>query len=124
MTQAQLDLQKLDLQTQLEQIPSDLTTQPLFNNSAIPFLQKIKLLQITHMNYHHYHRKKYEIMKDRILLSSPIYPPILASKHSLSTNCDDHLIPIPSHNRFRFKAQMTSLYMHPTDYTFRLFDKN
>ena len=75
MTQAQLDLQ-----TQLEQTPSDLTTQPLSNDSPILFLepidqvhthvkyklnkrnitpplQKIKLLQIIHKK-HHYHRKR------------------------------------------------------------------
>ena len=32
-------------------------------------------------------------MKDPIFLSSPIYPPILPSKLSLSTIRDDHLIP-------------------------------
>ena len=69
-------------------------------------------------------KKKYEIMKDPTFLSSPIYPPILPSKPSLSTNRDHHLIPILSHNKFTFKAQLTSLYTHPTDYTFRLYDQN
>ena len=69
-------------------------------------------------------KKRYEIMKDPIFLSSPIYPPSIPSKISLCTNCDDHLIPILSHDNFVFKAQLTSLYMHPTDYSFRLCDKN
>ena len=63
-------------------------------------------------------------MKDLSFLSSPKYPPILPSKPSLSRNRDDHLIPFLSHDRFTFEAQLTSLYMHPTDYTFRLYDKN
>ena len=63
-------------------------------------------------------------MKDPVFLSSPIYPPSISSKPSLSTNRDDHLIPLLSHGDFIFKAQLTSLYMHPTDYSFRLYDKN
>ena len=63
-------------------------------------------------------------MKDPVFLSSPIYPPSIPSKTSLSTNRDDHLIPLLSHDNFIFKAQLTSLYMHPTDYSFRLYDKN
>ena len=58
-------------------------------------------------------------MKDPVFLSSPIYPPFISSI-SLSTNRDDHLIPLLSHDDFIFKAQLTSLYMHPTDYSFRL----
>ena len=56
-----------------------------------------------------------------IFLSSPKYPPILPS---ISTNCDDHLIPTPSLDKLTLKAHLTSLYMHPTDYTYRLYDKN
>ena len=63
-------------------------------------------------------------MKDPVFLSSPIYPPFIPSKPSLSTNRDDHLIPLLSHDNFIFKAQLTSLYIHPTDYSFRLYDKN
>ena len=63
-------------------------------------------------------------MKNPIFLSSPRYPPILLFKSSLFTSRDDHLKPILSHNRFTFKAQLTSPYMHPTDYSFRLYDKN
>ena len=69
-------------------------------------------------------KKRYDVMKDPVFLSSPIYPPFIPSKLSLSTNRDDHLIPILSHDDFIFKAQLTSLYMHPTDYSFRLYDKN
>ena len=63
-------------------------------------------------------------MKDPVFLSSPIYPPSIPSKNSLCTNRDDHLIPLLSHGDFVFKAQLTSLYMYPTDYSFRLYDKN
>ena len=58
-------------------------------------------------------KKRYEILKDPISLSSPIYPPSIPSKISLCTNRDDHLIPILSHDNFVFKAQLTSPYMHP-----------
>ena len=64
------------------------------------------------------------MMKDPVFLSSPIYPPFISSKPSLSTTRDDHLIPLLSHDDFIFKAQLTSLYMHHTDYSFRLYDKN
>ena len=63
-------------------------------------------------------------MKDPVFLSSPIYPPFIPSKSSLSTTRDDHLIPFLSHNDFIFKTQLTSLSMHPTDYSFRLYNKN
>ena len=63
-------------------------------------------------------------MKDPAFLSSPIYPPITTTKLQLSTTRDDYLVPILSTNRFSFKSQLTSLYMHPTDYTFKLYDKN
>ena len=69
-------------------------------------------------------KKRYEIMKGPVFLSPPIYPIFIPSKPSLSTNRADHLIPLLSHDDFIFKAQLTSLYMHPTDYSFRLFDKN
>ena len=62
-------------------------------------------------------------MKDLVFLSSPIFPPKIPSQPSLSTTRDDHLIPILSQDSFTFKAQLTSLYKHPTEYTFRLYDK-
>ena len=62
-------------------------------------------------------------MKDPVFFSSPINPHSVPSKISLCTNRDDHLIPLLSHGDFVFKAQLTSLYMHPTDYSFRLYDK-
>ena len=37
-------------------------------------------------------KKRYKIMKDPVFLSSPIYPPLIPSKPSLSTTRDDHLI--------------------------------
>ena len=69
-------------------------------------------------------KKRYEIMKDPVFLSSPIYPPFISANTSFSTNRDDHFISLLSHDDFIFKAQLTSLYMHPTDFSFRLYDKN
>ena len=34
------------------------------------------------------------------------------------------MIPLLSNGDFVFKAQLTPLYTHPTDYSFRLYDKN
>ena len=69
-------------------------------------------------------KKRYEIMKDPVFLSSPTFLFEIPSQPSLSTTSDDHLIPLLSQDNFTFKAQLTSLYMHSTDYTFRLHDKN
>ena len=99
MTQAQLDLQTFDLQTQLEQTSSDLTTQPLFNDSPILFFESLDQVdahaseqveqtehnttslkdQILPDSSHETPpppKKKYEIMKDPILFFSPIYPTV------------------------------------------------
>ena len=146
MTQAQIDLQ-----TQLEQAtPTDLITRPLSNDSPVlyidtsektppTFLEPMEHTKVENENpkptppqddIDHTQstppppKKRYEIMKDPIFLSSPIYPPSIPSKISLCTTRDDHLISILSTNDFIFKAQLTSLYMHPTDYSFRLYDKN
>ena len=154
MTQAQLDLQKqtqIDLQKQLEQTsPTDLTTRPLLKDSPVlyietseqtppPFLEQMEHTKVEHENpkpatshddTDHTQttppppKKLYEIMKDPVFLSSPIYPSSIPSKISLCTNRDDHLIPLLSNGDFVFRAQLTSLYMHPTDYSFRLYDKN
>ena len=144
MTQAQIDLQ-----TQLEQAtPSDLITRPLSNDSPVlytetseqtppTFLEPMEHTKVEHENSKptppqddtdHTQptpppsKKRYEIMKDPIFLSTPIYPPSIPSKISLCTTRDDH--PLLSTDNFTFKAQLTSLYMHPTDYSFRLCDKN
>ena len=69
-------------------------------------------------------KKKYEIRKDPAFLSSPVYPPVISTNSQLSITRDDYLNPILSTNHFSFKAQLTSLYMHPTDYMFKLCDKN
>ena len=144
MTQAQIDLQ-----AQLEQTSSDLTTHPLFNDSPVLFLATMDQTQTntnptntTEQAEHEYNtskvptppdntietpphpKKRYELMKDALFLLSPVFPPAIPSKPSLSTNRDDHLIPLLSQGNFIFKAQLTSLYMHPTNYTFRLYDKN
>ena len=141
-TQAQIDLQ-----TQLEQTSSVLTTQPLFNDCPVLFFEL--LYQITtnpsdyfeqaehtissskiHTPPDNTHekppppKKRYETMKAPVFLSSPILSPTIPSKPSLSTNRDDHLIPLLSQDNFTFKDQLTSLYMHPTDYTLRQYDKN
>ena len=63
-------------------------------------------------------------MKDPAFLSLPIFPSKIPSQPSFSITRDNHLIPLLSQVNFTFTAQLTSLYMHPTDYTFRLYDKN
>ena len=136
MTQAQLDLQN-----QLEQSSSDLSTQPLFNDFPVLFLETIDQVyahpseQTEHNTSSNVHtppdtevplppEKRYEIMKNPVFLSSHVFPPKIPSQPSLSTTCDDHLISRLSQDNFTFKAQLTSLYMHPTDSTLRLYDKN
>ena len=144
MTQAQVDLQN-----QLEQATAELTTRPLLNDSPVLYIDTsepiptFSLEQMEHKKIEpdtskvstplndtdHTHatpppKKRWEIMKDPVFLSSPIYPPFKSPKTSLSTNRDDQLISLLSHDDFIFKAQLTSLYMHPTDYSFRLYDKN
>ena len=54
-------------------------------------------------------------MKDPVIRSSPIFPPIIPSQLPLSTTRHDHLIPLLSEENFKFKAQLTSLHLHPTD---------
>ena len=145
MTQAQVDLQN-----QLEQATSDLTTRPLLNDSSVLYIDTSEPIPTTSLeqmeqeksehdtsiistplnDIDHTHatppppKKRYEIMEDPVFLSSPIYPPFILTTTSLSTNRDDHLISFLSHDDFTFKAQLTSLYMHPTDYSFRLYDRN
>ena len=145
MTQAQADLQN-----QLEQATSDLLTRLLLNDSPVLYidtsepipttsLERMEQEKIEHdtskvstplNDIDHTHatppppKKRYEIMKDPVFLSSPIFPPFISTNTSLSTNRDDHLISLLSHDDFTFKAQLTSLYMHPTDYSFHLHDKN
>ena len=154
MTQAQIDLQKQaqsDLQKSLNKQPQQrFTTRPLLNDSPVlyietsgqtppTFLEQMEHTKVEHENpkaatshddIDHTQttspppKKRYEIMKDPVFLSSPIYPPSISSNISLCTNRDDHLIPLLSNGDFVFRAQLTSLYMHPTDYSFRLYDKN
>ena len=146
MTQAQIDLQR-----KLEQATADLKTRPLTNSPVLYIdtseptpansLEQLKQDEekIEHdtsknptplKDNDHTHatppppKKRYEIMNDPVFLSSPIHPPFIPPKPSLSPNCDDHLIPLHSNDDFIFEAQLTSLYMHPTDYSFRLYDKN
>ena len=121
MTQAQLDLQKqetIDLQKQLEQATADLTTRPLLNDSPVLYIDTsdqpppsfLELMEHTKVEHENPKtdtpiddtdqaqatppppKKRYEIMKDPIFLSSPIYPPSIPSKISLRTHRDGHLI--------------------------------
>ena len=154
MTQAQIDLQQqaqIDLQIQLEQATStDLTTRPLLNDSSVLYIETSEQTpptfheQMEHTKVENENpkaatshddtdhtqttppppKKRYEIIKDPVFFPSPIYPSSIPSKISLCTNRDDHLIPLLSNGDFVFKAQLTFLYMHPTDYSFRLYDKN
>ena len=140
MTQAQIDLQKqaqIDLQNQLEQATADLTTRPLLNDSPVLYIETSEqtpstfIEQMEHTKVEHENpktatphddtdhtqitppppKKRYEIMKDPVFLSSPIYPPSIPSKISLCTNRDDHLIPLLSHDDFVFKVTTNfSLY--------------
>ena len=139
MTQAHLDLQ-------LEPSSSDLTTQSVFNDSPVLFLENIdqvsahpseEIEQIEHTTPKKVHnppdtthevppppKKRYEKTKESVFHSSLIVSPKIPSQPSLSTTRDDHSIPLLSQDNFTFIAQLTSLYMLPTDYTFRLYDKN
>ena len=101
MTQAQIDLQ-----TQLEQAtPTDLITRPLTNDSPVLYIETSEqtpptfLEQMEHTKVEHENskptpsqddtdhtqttppppKKRYEIMKDPIFLSSPINPPSIPS---------------------------------------------
>ena len=147
MTQAQLDRQ-----TQLEQTSSDLTTHPLFRDYPIPFLATMDQNQTqprtnstnnTEQTEHEHAsskmhtppidtttetprppKKRYEVLKDPLFLSSPVFSPKIPTKPSFSTNRDEHLTPLPSQDSFIFKSQLTSLYMFATDCTFCLYAKN
>ena len=131
---------------------SDPSTTPLCNTSPISFLSPIEPTnnQIEQMNTNNSKssdtdhndmsfqnhkpseqsastpppsKKKYDIMKDPIFLASPVYPPLISPKDSISTQRDDYLRPILSNINCTFESQLTSLYMHPTDYAFELYDK-
>ena len=143
---SQVTQDKIDLRNQLEMHAADLVTKRLSNDSPVLFLDSKRtsdnplLEQMEHQNFPSKNKtppdhdkspgtppptkKKFEIMKDPAFLSSPIYPPIIPTKPQLSTTRVDYLVPILSTNRICFKSQLTSLYMHPTDYTFKLYDKN
>ena len=54
-------------------------------------------------------KKKYDIMKDPIFLTSPVYPPVISPKDSISTQRDNYLIPILSTEKFAFKSQLTTV---------------
>ena len=142
MNQAHIDLQS-QLDSQNISNISDLSTTPLCNTSPILFLRPIEPTnnQPEQMDTNHItsktsdsderppeqskptpppSKKKHDVMKDPIFLTSPVYPPIISPKDSISTQRDDYLIPILSNENFTFISQLTSLYIHPTDYTSKL----
>ena len=146
MTQAHLDLQSQLVSQNISNI-SDPSTTPLCDTSPILFLSPIEPTnnQPEQMDTNHItstpsdtdekpteqstsipppSKKKYDRMKDPIFLTFPVYPPVISTKDSISTQRDENLIPILSTKNFTFKSQLTSLHMHPTDYTFKLYDKN
>ena len=113
ITQAQIDLQKqaqIDLQNQLEQATVDLTTRPLLNDSLVLYIENSEqnpptfLEQKEHTKVEHENpktatphddtdqtqatppppKKRYEIMKDPVFLSSPKFPPSIPSNSSLT----------------------------------------
>ena len=138
--------EQIDLQNKLEMHTTDLITKPLSNDSPVLFLDPTDIPNVSsHDQMEHQPtpsknktpsdhgqspetptppKKKYETMKDPAFLFSPVYPPLIPSKPQLPTNRDDYFTPIHSTSRFSFKSQLTSLYMHPTDYTFKLYDRN
>ena len=143
MIQALLDLQS-QLDSQNISNIADPSTTPLCNTSPILFLSRIEptnsqLLDTNHITSESSDtdekpteqsistplpsKKKHDIMKDPIFLTSPVYPPVISPKDSISTQRDDYIIPILSTENFTLKSQLTSLYMHPTDYTFKLYEK-
>ena len=143
---SQVNQEQIDLQNQLETQTADLLTKPLSDDSPVFFLENKDSNNSPNEQMEHQPlstqksqtpsdhnpspeippppKKRYEIMKDPAFLSSPVYPPVISTNTQLSTTRDDHLIPVLSNDHFTFKAQLTSLYMHPTDYTFKLYDKN
>ena len=134
MTQAQIQAQT--------QTSSDLSTLPLLNDSSVLFLETLDQTNtnnsntIEHTTSSKVHtrpdntnetpppRKKRRKYECPLFLSSHVFPPAIPSKPSLPTNHDDHLIFFLSQDNFIFNAQLTPLYMHTTDNTFRLYDKN
>ena len=137
---SQVTEEQIDLQNQLELRTADPITKPLSNDSPVLFLdtketshdpipdrmehQNIPSKNKTPSDHNQSPDTPPPTKKNPAFLSSPIYPPIIPTKSQLSTTRDDYLVPTLSTNRFSFKSQLTSLYMHPTDYTFKLYDKN
>ena len=135
-----------DLQNQLELHTRDLITKPLFIDAPGLFLDNNEPTNVpSHDQTEHQHipsksqtssghnqspetppptKRKYETMKDPAFLFSQVYPPIISLKPQLSTNQDNYLVPKLSTSLFSFNSQLTSLNLHLTDYTFKLYKKN
>ena len=117
MTQAHIDLQS-QLDSQNISNISDQSTTPLCNTSLILFLSPTEPAnnQTEQMDTNHITSKssdtdekppeqsistpppskKNDTKKDPIFLTSSVYPPVISSKDSVSTQRDDYLIPILS----------------------------
>ena len=68
-------------------------------------------------------KRKYEdITKDPHFIESGLCPPFIKSLNISNPTRDEHLIDILSTPTFNFKANLTSLYMIPTDYKFQIRD--
>ena len=138
MTRAQIDLKN-----QLVQASSDLTKCPLFNDSPVLFIdtseqtpstppEQMEQVKIEHDtskvptpvdDTDRTHatlpppKKRYEILKDPVFLSSPVYPPFVPSKPSLSKvmtkiNTFSHLSPIKEWVHTNIGLTMVSRYFH------------
>ena len=138
--------EQIDLQNQLELHTTDIITKSLSIDAPVLCLDNNEPTNVpSHDQMEHQHipsknqtssdhnqspetppptKRKREIMKDPAFLSSPVYPPIIPPKPQLSTNCDNYLVPKLSTSRFSFKSQLTSLNLHLTDYSFKLYNKN
>ena len=49
------------------------------------------------------------MIKDPVFLSSPVFPPTLPSKPSLSADRDDHLIPLLLQDNFTIRTMFSSI---------------
>ena len=143
MTQAQIDLQ-----TQLEQaIPTDLMTRPLLNDSPVfytetseqtppTFLEPMEHTKVEHENSKptpsqddtdHTKpippppKKRYELMKDPIFLSSPIYPPTTVLLYIFNLILSSFLHFLCFRNIYSSSSSIHILSEHPHFSFFALF---
>ena len=99
----------------------------LFLNLLVTMTFNLKFKNLLKNLFQHLHRQKKTWYNERSYFSyfsSISTTHLMSPKDSISTQRDDYLTPILSNDNFTFKYQLTSLYMHPTDYTFNLYDKS